>query len=104
VIESLSLKCCLLSLDLRQQPFNLRFRICQGRGDGGRVGGVEEALGFGDLLVDFLEERAEFVGCLGGEGGDAGEGGVDAFEEAGFGAFEVGDRFGLRKCGRARAR
>ena len=58
------------------------------RGEFG-LGWVEEALGFGDLLVDLFEQWAELVGDFGREGGDAGERGVDAVEEAGLEAGVV---------------
>src|ERR1019366_1018969 len=61
----------------------------QGRGGEFGLGGIEEALSFGDLLVDFFERGTERVGECGGDGGDAGEGGVDAVEEAGFEAGVV---------------
>ena len=51
--------------------------------------GVEEALGFGEVVIDFLEGGTEFVGDFGRECGNAGDRDVDAFEEAGFEAGVV---------------
>ena len=44
----------------------------QGRRGEFGFGGIEEALGFGDLRVELFEERAELVGDFRGERGEAG--------------------------------
>ena len=56
------------------------------------MGGIEVALGFGDLLVDLKRGAGGICRRLRGEGGGAGEAGVDAIVEAGFEAGVVAHR------------
>ncbi len=68
--------------------------IAEGWGGEVEVGGVEEALGFGEVVVDVDEVEADGGGAGGQEGGEGGEGGVDAVEEGLLGGGRGGEEGG----------